>query len=65
MLHGSQLLFIGTTWGYRTPKEAAEKKKLWICARVEKISDRAVLQAYLQQRAGDHSQRRMVRVVAT
>ena len=36
MLHGSQLLFIGTTWGYRTPKEAAEKKKLWICARVER-----------------------------
>jgi putative SOS response-associated peptidase YedK len=24
------------TWGYRTPEEAAEKKKPWICARVEK-----------------------------
>jgi putative SOS response-associated peptidase YedK len=23
-------------WGYRTPKEADEKKKPWICARVEK-----------------------------
>src|SRR5690348_15090375 len=23
-------------WGYRTPEEAAEKKKPWICARVEK-----------------------------
>ena len=36
MLHDSELLFIGTTWGYRTPKEAAEKKKPWIYARVEK-----------------------------
>ena len=36
MLHDGELLFIGMPWGYRTPKEAAEKKKPWICARVEK-----------------------------
>ena len=36
MLHNGELLFIGTHWGYRTPKEATEKKKPWICARVEK-----------------------------
>jgi putative SOS response-associated peptidase YedK len=36
MLHKGELLFIGTTWGYRTSQEAAEKKKRWICARVEK-----------------------------
>jgi putative SOS response-associated peptidase YedK len=24
------------TWGYRTPKEAAEKRKRWINARIEK-----------------------------
>ena len=36
MLHNGELLFIGMNWGYRTPKEAAEKKKPWICARVEK-----------------------------
>ena len=36
MLHDGELLFIGMNWGYRTPKEAAEKKKPWICARVEK-----------------------------
>ncbi|SEP43165.1 SOS response associated peptidase (SRAP), partial [Nitrosovibrio sp. Nv6] len=28
--------FIGLKWGYRTPQEAAEKKKPWINARVEK-----------------------------
>ncbi|PTR17581.1 hypothetical protein C8R31_101745 [Nitrosospira sp. Nsp2] len=36
MLHTGELLLIGTTWGYRTPNEAAGKKKPWICARVEK-----------------------------
>jgi putative SOS response-associated peptidase YedK len=36
MLHKGELQFIGMTWGYRTPKEAAEKKKPRICARVEK-----------------------------
>ncbi len=36
MLHNGELLFIGMNWGYRTPNEAAEKKKPWICARVEK-----------------------------
>src|SRR6188474_2290175 len=36
MLHGSQLLFIGTTWGYRTPTEAAAKRKPWINAQIEK-----------------------------
>ncbi len=36
MLHNRQLEFIGQTWGYRTPAEAAAKKKPWINARVEK-----------------------------
>ncbi|SFO33860.1 Putative SOS response-associated peptidase YedK [Nitrosospira briensis] len=36
LLHKGELQFIGMTWGYRTPKEAADKKKPWICARVEK-----------------------------
>jgi putative SOS response-associated peptidase YedK len=36
MLHKGELQFIGMTWGYRTPKEVAEKKKPWISARVEK-----------------------------
>jgi putative SOS response-associated peptidase YedK len=36
MLHKGELEFIGMTWGYRTPEEVAEKKKPWICARVEK-----------------------------
>jgi putative SOS response-associated peptidase YedK len=36
MLHDGELEFIGMTWGYRTPKEAGEKKKPWICARIEK-----------------------------
>jgi hypothetical protein len=36
MLDKGDLEFIGMRWGYRTPKEAAEKKKPWICARVEK-----------------------------
>jgi putative SOS response-associated peptidase YedK len=36
MLHGGELLFIEMNWGYRTPQEATEKKKPWICARVEK-----------------------------
>jgi putative SOS response-associated peptidase YedK len=30
MLHNGELLFIGMTWGYRTPKESREKKKPWI-----------------------------------
>jgi putative SOS response-associated peptidase YedK len=36
MLHNRQLEFIGKTWGYRTPAEAAAKKTPWINARVEK-----------------------------
>jgi putative SOS response-associated peptidase YedK len=36
MLHGGQVLFIGMSWGYRTPDEAAAKRKPWINARVEK-----------------------------
>jgi putative SOS response-associated peptidase YedK len=36
MLDKGELEFIGMRWGYRTPKEAAEKKKPWIYARVEK-----------------------------
>lgn len=36
MLHNGELLFIGMNWGYRTPKESLERKKPWICARVEK-----------------------------
>ena len=36
MLHKGELEFVGMRWGYRTPKEVAEKKKPWICARVEK-----------------------------
>jgi putative SOS response-associated peptidase YedK len=35
-LHKGELKFIGMRWGYRTSKEVAEKKKPWICARVEK-----------------------------
>jgi putative SOS response-associated peptidase YedK len=31
-----ELEFVGMTWGYRTPQEAAEKKKPWINARIEK-----------------------------
>jgi putative SOS response-associated peptidase YedK len=27
-VHNGELQFIGMTWGYRTPKEAAEKKNL-------------------------------------
>ncbi|SEP38473.1 hypothetical protein [Nitrosovibrio sp. Nv6] len=30
MLHDRRLDFIGHTWGYRTPEEAAAKKKPWI-----------------------------------
>ena len=36
MLHYGELQFIGMTWGYRTPKEVAEKRKPWINARIEK-----------------------------
>ena len=36
MLHNGKLQFIGMTWGYRTPKEVAEKRKPWINARIEK-----------------------------
>ena len=36
MLHHGELLFIGMTWGYRTPDEAAAKRKPWINARIEK-----------------------------
>jgi putative SOS response-associated peptidase YedK len=36
MLHGGEVLFIGMSWGYRTPDEAAAKRKPWINARVEK-----------------------------
>lgn len=36
MLHKGGLAFVGMTWGYRTPQEAAEKRKPWINARVEK-----------------------------
>ncbi|WP_097067222.1 SOS response-associated peptidase family protein [Nitrosovibrio sp. Nv4] len=36
MLHDRRLDFIGHTWGYRTPEEAAAKKKPWINARIEK-----------------------------
>jgi putative SOS response-associated peptidase YedK len=36
MLHQGKLLFISMNRGYRTSMEAAEKKKPWICARVEK-----------------------------
>jgi len=36
MLHKGEVRFIGMTSGYRTPKEAAEKKKPWLFARVEK-----------------------------
>ena len=36
MLRESELLFIGMDWGYRTPNEAAAKRKPWINARVEK-----------------------------
>jgi len=31
-----RVLFIGMIWGYRTPKKSLERKKPWICARVEK-----------------------------
>ena len=36
MLHNNELLFSGMTWGYRTPKDSLERKKPWICARIEK-----------------------------
>jgi putative SOS response-associated peptidase YedK len=36
MLHGGEVLFVGMSWGYRTPDEAAAKRKPWINARVEK-----------------------------
>jgi putative SOS response-associated peptidase YedK len=36
MHHKGGLLFIGMSWGYRTPDEAAGKRKPWINARVEK-----------------------------
>src|SRR5687768_8404810 len=36
MLHKGELEFIGMTWGYQTPDEAAGKAKPWINARVEK-----------------------------
>ncbi|WP_074798764.1 SOS response-associated peptidase [Nitrosospira briensis] len=36
MLRDHKLEFIGKTWGYRTPAEAAAKRKPWINARVEK-----------------------------
>ena len=55
MLHNGELLFIGMTWGYRTPKEAAEKKKPWICARVEKSLTGTILPAHVQRRTSDHS----------
>ena len=35
-LNHDEPLFIGMTWGYRTPEEAIEKKKPWINARIEK-----------------------------
>ena len=34
-------------WGYRTPKETAEKKKPWINARVEKALTGAMFQAHV------------------
>jgi putative SOS response-associated peptidase YedK len=36
MVHNGELLFVGMNWGYRTPDEAAAKRKPWINARVEK-----------------------------
>jgi putative SOS response-associated peptidase YedK len=36
MLREGRLEFIGMTWGYRTPAEAAAKRKPWINARMEK-----------------------------
>ena len=35
------------TWGYRTPEEAAAKKRPWINARVEKGLDRALFPAHV------------------
>jgi putative SOS response-associated peptidase YedK len=35
-LHEGELIFTGERWGYRTPAEAAENRKVWINARVEK-----------------------------
>jgi putative SOS response-associated peptidase YedK len=35
-LRGGKPEFIGMTWGYRTPEEAAAKRKPWINARIEK-----------------------------
>ena len=40
MLHEGKPVFIGMTWGYRTPKEVAEKRKPWINARIEKSMTR-------------------------
>jgi putative SOS response-associated peptidase YedK len=34
--HNGELQFIGMTWGYRSPNEAAAKRKPWINARIEK-----------------------------
>jgi putative SOS response-associated peptidase YedK len=36
MLHGGEFVFAGMNWGYRTPDEAAAKRKPWINARVER-----------------------------
>ena len=36
MLNHSEPLFIGMTWGYRTPEETAARRKPWINARLEK-----------------------------
>ncbi|WON75499.1 SOS response-associated peptidase family protein [Nitrosospira sp. Is2] len=36
MLHNGELQFVGMTWGYRSPNEAAAKRKPWINARIEK-----------------------------
>jgi len=53
MMHKGDLEFIGMTWGYRTPREAAEKKKPWICTRVEQAL-RALLPAYVQGGASNY-----------
>ena len=64
MLRGGRLEFIGMTWGYHTPAEAAAKRKPWINARIEKESaDGPLLPAHVPGRTRHHSGRRLAGVV--
>jgi putative SOS response-associated peptidase YedK len=60
MLDKGELEFIGMRWGYRTPKEAAEKKKPVDLYAGGEVANRKLLPAHVPRRKGNYSLRWVV-----